>query len=67
MDGIKPFNWSENVSKVTAGLKGGRIFDNPNLSPPMRIVDGTPEGVDAKLMVKEAPTAKIIDSWNQRR
>lgn len=67
MEGIKPFNWTAAVAKITEGFQPGPQFKNPNLSPPMRIVDGTPPGVDEKLMVQDAPESSIIDSWNQRR
>lgn len=66
-DGIKPFNWTAAVGQVMTGFEPGPQFKNPNLSPAMRIVDGTAPGVDEKLMVQDVSEEKIIDSWNQRR
>lgn len=66
-DGLKPFSWTGAIAQVTAGWQDGPQFKNPNLSPSMRIVNGIDPLIDQKLMQQEAPTSKIIDSWNERR
>jgi len=67
MGDIKPFSWTGAVAKVTEAFQAGPQFRNPNLSPAMTITDGTAPGIDEKLMVQDAPTESIIDSWNERR
>ena len=66
-DGIESFDWAKNLAEVTARFSDGPQFKNPNLSPPMTIVDGCPPEVDEKLHVGPVTEGTVLDVWNQRR
>jgi len=61
-------NEEANRSRVLAGLKGGNLFQNPVMLPPLTFGDGIqPEVKAAQTAGPKAPVISTSDPWYSRR
>jgi hypothetical protein len=68
MDTIKPFSATENLARVTAGMRAsGPFLKNPVTVPARTIVEGYPAEVAEKFSDTGVKKATPIDPWNVRR
>lgn len=64
---MESFSESKNMARVSAGFKGGPMFQSLNLAPSMTIKEGWPSETEQKLKMAPIKQGTPMDVWNQRR
>lgn len=63
---VEEFNWEKNMSRVSAGFKGGPFFKDPNIAPAVNVGEGFPKEVEMKMKMSMPEQPTPVDVWATR-